>query len=67
MNGIEGAKRINTNYGMPVFSRIELRDIAIAVAVLTASFTILFRRRMVFSDDFATNLLWWILVSFILA
>ena len=66
MNGIEGAKRINTNYGMPVFSRIELRDIAIAVAVLTASFTILFRSRMVFSDDFATNLLWWILVSFIL-
>ena len=51
MNGIEGAKRINTNYGMPVFSRIELRDIAIAVAVLTASFTIIFCRRKVFSDD----------------
>ena len=67
MSGIEGARRINMNYGMPVFSRIELRDIAIAVAVLTASFTIIFSRRWkLFSDDALTNVLWWILVSFIL-
>ena len=67
MSGIEGARRINMNYGMPMFSRIELRDIAIAVAVLTASFTIIFSRRWkLFSDDALTNVLWWILVSFIL-
>ena len=67
MNGIEGARRINMNYGMPMFSRIELRDIAIAVAVLTASFTIIFSRRWkLFSDDALTNVLWWILVAFIL-
>ena len=54
-------------WGMPMFSRIELRDIAIAVAVLTASFTIIFSRRWkLFSDDALTNVLWWILVSFIL-
>ena len=67
MNGIEGARRINTNYGMPRFSMIEMRDIAIAVAVLTASFTIIFSRRWkLFSDDVLTNVLWWILVSFIM-
>ena len=67
MSGIEGARQINTNYGMPRFSRIEMRDIAIAVAVLTASFTIIFSRRWkLFSDDAMTNVLWWILVSFIM-
>ena len=67
MSGIEGARRINMNYGMPMFSRIELRDIAIAVAVLTASFTIIFSRRWrLFSDDVLTNALWWVLVSFIM-
>ena len=66
MSGIEGARRINMNYGMPVFSKIELRDIAIAVAVLTAAFTIMFGRRAWFSDDVLINTLWWILVSFIL-
>ena len=67
MSGIEGARRINMNYGMPMFSRIEIRDIAIAVAVLTASFTIIFSRRWkLFSDDVLTNILWWILVAFIL-
>ena len=67
MSGFSGARRINTNYGMPVFSRIEIRDIAIAVAVLTAAFTIIFSRRWrLFSDDVVTNILWWILVSFIL-
>ena len=67
MSGIEGARRINMNYGMPMFSRIELRDIAIAVAVLTASFTIIFSRRWrLFSDDVMMNALWWVLVSFIM-
>ncbi len=66
MSGIEGARRINMNYGMPVFSKIELRDIAIAVAVLTAAFTIMFGRRAWFSDDVLVNTLWWVLVSFIL-
>ena len=66
MSGIEGARRINTNYGMPVFSRIEVRDISIAVATLTAAFTIIFCDTNLFSDDFATNLVWWILTSFVL-
>ena len=67
MSGIEGARRINTNYGMPVFSRIELRDIAIAVAVLTASFTIIFARRWtLFSNDTMVNTAWWVLVSFLM-
>ena len=44
MGGIEGARRINTNYGMPVFSRIELRDIALAVGTLTVAFTLIFFR-----------------------
>ena len=66
MSGIEGARRINMNYGMPVFSKIEVRDIAIAVAVLTAAFTIMFGRRAWFSDDVLVNTLWWVLVSFIL-
>ena len=67
MNGIDGARRVNTNYGMPVFSMIELRDIAISVAVLTAAFTIIFsRRNMLFSDDTFSNTLWWAIVSFFL-
>ena len=67
MSGFNGARRINMNYGMPVFSKIELRDIAIAIAVLTASFTIIFsRRNSVFSSDPLTNTLWWIAVSFVM-
>ena len=66
MNGIEGARRINTNYGMPVFSRIELRDIALAVGTLTVAFTLIFFRNRLFSDDFLTNTLCWIAASFVI-
>ncbi len=66
MSGIEGARRINMNYGMPVFSKIEIRDLILSIAALTAAFTIIFRHRTWFSEDTLTNTLWWILVSFIL-
>ena len=66
MSGIEGARRINTNYGMPVFSRIEIRDISIAVIVLTIAFTLIFRRYVVFSNDPTTNLMCWVATSFVL-
>ena len=66
MSGIEGARRINMNYGMPVFSRIEIRDISIAIAVLTAAFTIIFCDWALFSSDFMVNMMWWIVVSFVL-
>jgi len=66
MSGFDGARRINTNYGMPVFSRIEIRDIAISVAVLTAAFTLIFSDWKLFSNDFTTNLLCWIAAAFLL-
>ena len=66
MSGIEGARRINTNYGMPVFSKIEIRDITIAVLTLTVAFTIIFCDIALFSDDFVINLGCWILTSFII-
>jgi Zn-dependent protease len=66
MSGFDGARRINTNYGMPVFSKIEIRDIAISVAVLTAAFTIIFCDWKLFSGDFTTNLLCWIATAFLL-
>ena len=66
MSGFSGARRINTNYGKPVFSGIEIRDIAISVAVLTAAFTIIFCDTPLFSKDFTTNLLCWIATAFLL-
>ena len=66
MSGIEGARRINMNYGMPVFSRIEIRDITIAVLTLTAAFAIIFCDVALFSNDFIINLGCWILASFII-
>ena len=66
MSGFDGARRINTNYGMPVFSKIEIRDIAISIAVLTAAFTLIFRNWKLFSNDFMTNLLCWIATAFLL-
>ena len=66
MSGIEGARQINTNYGMPVFSKIELRDITLAVLTLTAAFTIIFCDTPLFSDDFMFNLGCWVITSLIL-
>ena len=65
MDDFDGARRINTRYGMPVFSRIEIRDMAISVAVLTAAFTIIFCDVKLFSSDFTTNLLCWIGTAFL--
>ena len=66
MSGFNGARRINMNYGMPVFSKTEIRDIAIAVLVLTAAFTIIFFRTKLFSDDPGINTACWFLVSFMM-
>ena len=66
MSGFDGAKRINTNYGMPVFSRIEIRDITISVLVLTAAFTIIFYDWKLFSNDAALNTAYWIIASFLM-
>ena len=66
MSGIEGARRINTNYGMPVFSKIELRDIAIAIAVLTAAMTIIFSRSARFTDNTALNTVYWAIISLLI-
>ena len=66
MSGFNGARRINMNYGMPVFSKIEIRDIAIAILVLTAAFTIIFYRMKLFSDDPVVNTACWFGVSFMM-
>ena len=66
MSGVESARRINPGYGSPTFSRIEVRDILIAVAVLSVSLTIIFRRNMIFSNDVVVNTLCWLITSFIL-
>lgn len=66
MSGFDGARRINTNYGMPVFSRIEIRDITISVLVLTAAFTIIFSDWKLFSDDTVLNTVYWIVASLLM-
>ena len=66
MSGFDGARRINTNYGMPVFSRIEIRDITISVLVLTAAFTIIFGDWKLFSDDAVINTVYWIVASLLM-
>lgn len=64
MSGFGGARQINTNYGKPTFGRTEIRDIAIAIAVLTLAFTIMFRNVNLFSSDTVLNFIGWILTSF---
>ena len=66
MSGFDDARRINTNYGMPVFSRIEIRDITISVLVLTAAFTIIFSDWKLFSDDTVLNTVYWIVASLLM-
>ncbi len=43
MQDNDGLTRINTGFGKPKFSRTEVRDIAISIAVLSVAFTILYR------------------------
>lgn len=66
MDSFDRARQVNTGYGRPTFSKLEIRDITIAILVLTASFTIIYRNVNLFSNDFATNLVCWFLTSLIL-
>lgn len=66
MDDFNRARQVNTGYGRPTFSKVEMRDIAIAILVLTVSFTIIYRNVRLFSDDFVTNILCWFLTSLIL-
>lgn len=57
---------INNDYGVPTFSRIEIRDMTIAVVALTVATTLIFHENRIFSNDVIINTLCWIGVSFIL-
>lgn len=59
-----GIRRINPGFGRPRFSKIEIRDIGIAILVLSVSFTLIYRgNKGFFSDDYVTNILCWFGVS----
>ena len=61
-----GVRHINPGFRKPKFSRIEIRDISIAILVLSVSFTLIYRNNNgFFSDDYVTNILCWFGVSFI--
>lgn len=61
-----GVRHVNPGFGKPRFSKIEIRDISIAILVLSVSFTLLYRNnRDFFSDNYAINVLCWLGVSFI--
>ncbi len=61
-----GVRHINPGFGRPRFSKIEIRDISIAILVLSVSFTLIYRgNRGFFSDDYVTNILCWFGVSFL--
>lgn len=66
MNNVESARRINTGYGQPLFSRIEIRDIVIAVTVLSLAFTNIFYKSELFSGEWIVNFICWLITSFIL-
>jgi len=59
-----GVRHINPGFGRPRFSKIEIRDIGIAILVLSVSFTLIYRgNKGFFSDDYVTNILCWFGVS----
>jgi len=68
MDDFRNARIINPGFGRPRFSKVEIRDIAIAVIVLSISFTIILARGnpRYFSTDSFTNALYWFLISLIL-
>ena len=65
MDDLSRARTINPGFRKPRFSRIEIRDILIAVLVLSVSFTIILARGnpSYFSSDMVENALKWFLVS----
>ena len=68
MDDFDRARVINPGFGKPSFSKVEIRDIIIAVLVLSLSFTIMLSRSnpTYFSDDRMLNILHWFGISFIL-
>lgn len=58
-------RQVNTGYGRPTFSKIEIRDIIIAVLVLSIAFTIMLRGSYL-HDNVLINYLMIFLVSLIL-
>lgn len=61
-----GIRHVNPGFGRPRFSKIEIRDISIAILVLSVSFTLIYRgNKGFFSDDYVTNILCWFGVSFL--
>ena len=68
MDDFRRAKVINPGFGKPTFSKIEIRDILIAVLVLSVSFTIILSRGNpdYFSKDMVKNVATWFLISVIL-
>jgi Zn-dependent protease len=61
-------RTINPGFGKPRFSRIELRDIALAITVLSVAFAFIYARGYghLFSDDVVANYLSWLAVSMVL-
>ena len=68
MDDFKRARPINPGFGKPSFSRIEIRDILISIAVLTIAFTVMLARSnpKYFSTDPVTNTLSWLAISLIL-
>lgn len=68
MGDFDKARPINPGFGKPSFSRIEIRDILISIAVLTLAFTVMLARSnpRYFSTDAVENALSWLAISFIL-
>ncbi len=60
-------RQVNPGFGRPKFSKIEIRDILIAILVLSVSFTLLYRRNTdFFNDNYVINVLCWLGVSAVL-
>lgn len=66
MSGWDDMQRINPGYGMSRSSRTEIRDILVAMLVLTVAFTMIFYEGGRFSDDRTINTLYWIGIAFVM-
>lgn len=63
--GWDDLYRINPGYGGPRTSLLEIRDILVAVVLLTAAFFIMFRSDGTFSQDALLNGVCWFAVAFL--
>ncbi len=55
------ARKINPGFGMPAFSKIEIRDIVLSIAALSLAFTLIYARSNshFFDDNIWVNGLYW--------